>query len=98
MNIEGSSSQRVLDIIKFNGGTRYITGHGASSYLDHNLLEKEGIEVCYMNYQRKPYSQSHGVFTPYVSALDLIAHVGPAGIDCLVSNPIYWRDYLNESE
>lgn len=96
LKIQGSSSQRVLDVVKLNGGTRYITGHGASQYLDHRLFEKQGIEVAYMDYQCKPYAQSHGAFTPYVSALDLIAHVGPAGIDCLVSNSIYWRDFLNE--
>lgn len=98
LKVQGSSSQRVMDIIKLSGGTRYITGHGASSYLDHGLLEKQGIEVTYMDYQRKPYPQNYGTFTPYVSALDLIAHVGPASIDYLVSKSISWRDFLNESK
>lgn len=98
LEIQGSGSQRVLDVIKLNSGTRYITGHGASKYLDHILLEKDGIEVAYMDYQCKPYLQSHGTFTPYVSALDLIAHLGPAGIDWVVSNSIHWRDFLNEPE
>jgi len=96
LGVDGSSTQRVLDVVKAIGGTRYITGHGAQHYLDHGLFEQQGIEVAYMDYQCKTYPQSHGAFTPYVSALDLIAHAGPAGIDCIVSNSIYWRDFLNE--
>lgn len=97
LDIQGSNSQRVFDVVKALGGIRYITGHGAMRYLDHNLFERGGVEVAYMDYQRRPYPQSHGAFTPYVSALDLIAHTGPAGIDYIVSNAIYWRDFLNES-
>jgi WbqC-like protein family len=98
LGIKGSSSQRVFDVVKSLKGSRYITGHGAFNYLDHDLFEQSGIEVCYMQYQRKPYPQSHGVFTPYVSALDLIAHTGSAGIDYLVSSPIYWRKFQSESK
>lgn len=97
LGIEGTSSQRVLDVVKALGGTRYITGHGALRYLDHNLFEREGVEVAYMDYQLRAYPQSHGEFTPYVSALDLIAHTGSAGIDYVVSNPIYWKDFINGS-
>ena len=94
--IEGSSTQRVLDVVKALGGTRYITGHGARHYLSHSLFERQHIEVAYMDYRCKTYPQSHGTFTPYVSALDLIAHTGPAGIDFLLSDSIYWKDFLNE--
>lgn len=97
LNITGASSQRVFDIVKALKGTRYITGHGAFGYLDHDLFERDGIEVAYMQYQRKAYPQSYGTFTPYVSALDLIAHTGTAGIDNIISNPIYWRNFQRES-
>jgi hypothetical protein len=97
LGIHGSSSQRVFDVVKALRGTRYITGHGASRYLDHNLFEQGGVEVAYMAYQRKPYPQSHGAFNPYVSALDLIAHTGPAGIEYILSNAVNWNNFLNES-
>lgn len=97
LDIAGTSSQRVFDVVKALHGTRYITGHGALSYLDHDLFERGGIEVAYMQYQRKTYPQSYGAFTPYVSSLDLVAHTGSAGIDYIVSNPIYWRNFQRES-
>ena len=57
--IGGKSSQRLLDIVKSLDGNIYITGHGASNYLDHALFEKEGISVQYMQYSCIPYPQLH---------------------------------------
>lgn len=94
LGIAGASSQRVCDIVKALGGTRYITGLGARHYLDHPLFEDAGIRVEYMDYRKQPYPQLHGEFTPYVSLLDLIANTGPQGIDCIVSETQYWKDFL----
>jgi hypothetical protein len=94
LNIYGSSTQRVVDIVKTLGGTRYISGRGGLHYLNHNLFEVNGIGVAYMEYKCKPYPQGHGAFTPYVSGLDLVAHTGQAGIDYIVSEAVNWRDLL----
>lgn len=93
LNISGSSSERVLEIVKSLGGKCYITGHGASKYLNHELFEQEGIKVSYMNYEKNPYLQSHGIFTPYVSGLDLVAHMGKSGIKLIKSESLYWREF-----
>lgn len=94
LNIGGSSSERVFNIVKKLGGTRYITGHGAANYLDHQLFEQAGIDVSYMEYQRKPYPQNYGVFNPHVTGLDLVAHCGPAGADLICSGTSSWRDFI----
>lgn len=94
LGIGGSSSQRVLDIVKRLGGTKYITGLGARKYLDHQLFEDAGIRVEYMDYQKLPYPQLHGEFTPYVSILDLIANIGKEGVNWIQSGTVYWKDYL----
>jgi hypothetical protein len=96
MGIPGSSSQRLLDIVKALGGTTYITGHGARTYLDHAAFEHAGISVQYMNYLREPYSQQHGAFTPHVTALDLVANCGKAGASVIRSSTVDWRQFLNE--
>ena len=97
LNVAGKGSQRVLDIVQAIGGNTYVTGHGAWQYLDHDLFEKAGLEVAYMDYQCRAYPQSHGDFTPYVSALDLIANMGPRGIELISSSAVYWKDIGNES-
>ena len=92
--IPGHGSQRVLDIVRYFQGDTYITGLGASKYLDHGIFENSGIRVEYMNYRKKPYRQLHGDFTPYVSALDLVANTGSKGIDYICPRTIYWKEYL----
>ena len=94
LGIGGTSSQRVLDIVLALKGTKYITGHGARKYLDHQIFEDAGIRVGYMDYQMLPYPQLHGEFTPYVSILDLIANTGKEGINWIRSGTVYWKDYL----
>lgn len=95
LGVPGASSQRVLDVVRSVGGTVYVTGHGAARYLDHGLFERAGIAVEYMQYGLAPYPQHHGPFTPYVSALDLVAHQGRAGRDCIRPQSVPWREFMN---
>lgn len=96
-NISGKGSDKLLGIISELDGEVYITGHGASNYIDHNLFELNGVKVEYMNYQKFSYPQLYGQFNPHVSILDLIANVGKKGIKYMKSQTINWRDFLNES-
>lgn len=98
LDIPGSSSERVLAVVRHLQGQVYITGHGASRYLDHLGFELQGVEVEYMNYQRLAYPQAHGAFTPYVSGLDLVANCGRDGARYIVSNTLSWRDFLHERD
>jgi hypothetical protein len=77
MGIEGSSWNRVLRLVQAVGGTRYITGHGAASYLCHEAFEAASIRVEYMAYDPVPWNQADEFFTPYVANLDLYASVDP---------------------
>lgn len=92
--VSGRSSQRVLEIVRAVGGDLYITGEGAKNYLDHQRFEENGIRVEYMAYQKTPYPQLHGEFTPYVSVLDLIANTGKNGINFIHSGTVYWKDFI----
>ncbi len=94
LGIEGSSSERVYQIVKSLNGTHYITGHGAKNYLDHHLFEKGNVRVEYMNYLRIPYPQQFGDFNPYVSILDLVANVGKQGQEYIKSSTIHWKEFL----
>lgn len=95
LNVPGQSSQRVLDIVALLDGDRYITGLGAAKYLDHPAFDDAGIRVEYMAYRKEAYPQLHGEFTPYVSALDLIANTGADGAKYIASGTTYWREFLN---
>ncbi|MCP4275702.1 MAG: WbqC family protein [Gammaproteobacteria bacterium] len=97
VGISGRGSQRVLDIVGSLGGDSYITGHGAKNYLDHELFERQGVDVYYMDYKCVPYPQLHGDFTPYVTALDLVANCGVEGASYIQSGVIGWREFMGGS-
>lgn len=96
LRIGGTSSQRLHDIVAELRGNIYVTGHGALNYLDHQLFERSGIAVQYMQYRCIPYPQLHGDFTPYVTALDLIANCGPDGARVIQSESVDWKVFIKD--
>lgn len=96
--VPGTSSERVCDIVDHLKGNVYVTGHGARNYLNHALFDEKGISVEYMQYKRTPYPQLHGDFTPYVTALDLVANCGVKGIKFIQSGAISWREFTQQSD
>jgi len=70
-------TQRLVELAKARGATRYITGPAASSYLDLGQFAAAGIEVDWMAYDGYPdYPQLWGPFTPRVSIVDLLFNTG----------------------
>jgi hypothetical protein len=96
LNVPGASSERLVDISALMKAKTYLTGHGASNYLDHMAFEKNGISVDYIDYQLDEYPQLHGPFTPYVSALDLIANCGKEGLDYIRGTRLPWRKFIDQ--
>ena len=94
MGVEGSSWHRVLDLVRAVGGTRYLTGHGAARYMDHQAFEAEGVGVEYMSYSKTAWPQRGAGFTPYVSILDLIANTGPEARTYLHPATVAWRAFV----
>jgi hypothetical protein len=95
MAIEGTGSARVLAICEALGAERYVTGHGAREYLDHESFEAAGVRVEYLDYEKREYPQLHGAFTPFVSALDLAANCGRTNAmrEVIASGTVYWKDF-----
>ncbi len=98
IRVDSTGSEKVVGTVLKLGGTRYITGHGALNYLNHDLFENNDIRVEYMDYKRTPYPQIHGGFDPHVTILDLIANLGRAGKQQMDSPSVYWRDFLDERD
>lgn len=94
LGIPGKGSQRILDLVIHVGGSRYITGHGAANYLEHEKFAECCVEVEYMNYRRSEYPQQFGSFDPHVTALDLVANCGQAGRDVIHSETEPWALHL----
>ncbi|MEG0027770.1 MAG: WbqC family protein [Aurantimicrobium sp.] len=71
-------SERLLTILKSLGGTEYLSGPAAKSYLDESIFIEEGIKVSFMNYENYPtYSQLSQEFAHDVTILDVLFNCGP---------------------
>ena len=74
--IEGKT-ERLVDLCKQAGGTEYISGPAANTYIDEELFIREGIKLRYMDYSK--YLEYHQLFPPFehgVSIIDLIFNEG----------------------
>ncbi len=94
LSISGSSWERVLRICQFFKATDYITGHGAMNYLDHEAFDAAGIQVLYADYSLSEYPQIGEGFTPYVSALDLVAMTGREARAFIRPRLVPWREFM----
>lgn len=76
--IEGNKTNALLSVLKqMDGITTYLTGPAAKDYLDEMLINKEGINVEWMDYSDyKEYHQLYPPFVHEVSILDLLFNEG----------------------
>ena len=72
LQVSGTKTRRILEILKMVGGTHYITGPAARNYLDESIMRKECISVEYMEYDYPEYEQLYPPFDQRVSILDLL--------------------------
>jgi hypothetical protein len=75
-NIQATSSQRLVALITSVGGSDYLTGMGAKSYLDETLFRQNAVNVIWQEYSHPHYQQLHGKFVPMLSSLDFIMMQG----------------------
>jgi len=75
-------SERLIDLCRAVGGTRYLSGPNARDYLDVAAFAAEGIAVEFADYSGYPeYPQPHGAFEHHVSVLDLLFCTGRRALD-----------------
>jgi WbqC-like protein family len=76
LGIVGERSERLLNLCLHFGAQRYLSGSAARAYLDTDLFARHNIEVLWQDYEHPVYTQQHGEFVPYLSALDLLLNCG----------------------
>lgn len=74
--IDGQT-ERLVDLCRQTGATRYVSGPAAKDYLKEPLFLENGIELTWFDYSGYPeYPQLWGAFTHQVSILDLLFNCG----------------------
>lgn len=75
--LEGTKTERLIDLLKKLNATTYLSGPSADVYLDKDAFSCNGIRLEYKSYDYEPYPQLWGPFEGAVTVLDLIANCGP---------------------
>lgn len=70
-------NQRLINICRDLGATKYFSGPAAKSYMDVNLFESNGIHVEYFDYSGyREYPQLYPPFEHGVTIVDLLMNCG----------------------
>jgi hypothetical protein len=76
LKVQGTKTDRLVDILKQVGATHYISGPSAKDYLEEEKLADAGISLEYMVYDYPEYPQLYPPYDPFVSILDLLFMTG----------------------
>jgi hypothetical protein len=88
LGLEGSKTDRIIDLCRKVGARAYLSGGGAScDYLDVEGLRKAGINVLWQRFAHPIYPQRYrGLgFVPRLGFLDLLFNCGPESRDILLA-------------
>ncbi|OXT02647.1 hypothetical protein B7H23_07105 [Notoacmeibacter marinus] len=71
-------AERLIEICRGYGATRYLSGPAAKSYIDPQLFVDAGIDLRYADYSGYPtYAQQSEDFEHGVSIIDMLMTLGP---------------------
>jgi hypothetical protein len=77
LDVTGTKTDRLLNVLRTVGATRYISGPSARDYIETEKFAEAGITLEFMTYDYPEYPQLYPPFDPKVSILDLLFMTGP---------------------
>ncbi len=83
IDIEGTRSERLINICRYYDANKYLSGVSAKSYLDVEQFSDCGIDVQWHEYNHPTYSQQYGTFISHLSVLDLLLNCGSRSAEVL---------------
>jgi len=90
MQVEGQSTERLVNICKAVGADTYLSGSGGKNYLDADLFEKGGIQLQFQDFPHPEYKQvsfkKNAGFVSNLSIVDLLFNHGPESFNILASS------------
>lgn len=76
--LSGNPTEKLVSLCVQAGGSTYLSGPAAKTYLEEDYFNEAGVQVEWMNYSNYPeYSQLYMPFEHSVSILDLLFNTGP---------------------
>jgi hypothetical protein len=67
----GRKNELILSLTGLAGGTTYLSGEGARSYMEPDAFAERGVDLVYQDFRHPRYAQSHsGDFQPGCLAIE----------------------------
>lgn len=89
LEVPGTATERLANLIRAVGGTHYYSGaYALDAYLDISTLEQAGIGLELQEWSAPVYPQGHGDFVADLSILDLVLNCGPDSLGVLLGDRI----------
>lgn len=76
-------TDRLIDLCRAVGASRYLAGPGAEQYMDKPRFESSGVRLEMQVFHHPIYRQVYEPFEPNLSAIDLLLMQGPNAITTL---------------
>jgi hypothetical protein len=77
LDVKGSETDKLINILQRMGADEYISGPGAKDYLEIDRFEEEGINLYWHEFDHPKYEQLYGEFVSHLSIIDVLFNVGP---------------------
>ncbi|MFD1646087.1 WbqC family protein [Haloarchaeobius litoreus] len=77
LDVTGSKTERLINILDAVDGDAYISGPAARDYLDTEPFADAGISLYWHEFDHPEYPQPHGEFVSHLSAIDVLFNMGP---------------------
>jgi hypothetical protein len=77
------ATERLIDLCRVVGATRYLAGAGAEGYMDKVKFQSSGLILETQVFRHPVYRQCYEPFTPGMSAIDLLFACGPQALQYL---------------
>ena len=88
LGIDGTSTERLVEIVARVSGDTYLYGGGAKAYLDESLFVTRGIRLQAQGFQPPLYPRGNQPSIGNLSILDALFFLGPAGTRVLLDAPL----------
>jgi len=88
---QGDATARLVGLCRAVGADTYLAGRDGTLYMDIGQFAAAGIAVETQQYEHPVYTQEHGEFVPFLSALDLLLIHGDEALGILCEGSTWSR-------
>lgn len=83
LRIDGSKTDRLINLCQAVGGSEYISGPFGREYLEKERFQSAGIKLWFHDYSHPQYTQVYPGFEAYMGIIDLLFNYGEESVKIL---------------